>query len=85
MLEHKNDLTGVELFKEFQDSILSSHEPEVLITEERVFDFLPDIRKGSLVDEGILRNWTIFLINKKVPFLIVEKEGKKMLWKRRVV
>lgn len=80
-----HDLTGVELFEKFEDSILARFRPDVLIQEERVFDFLPDIKKNNRIDEKILQTWIVFFCSKKVPWLIVEEGGIKMLWKGRVV
>jgi len=80
-----HDLTGEELFEKFGDSILAKFRPEVLIREERVFDFLPEIKKNNWIDEKILQTWIVFFCSKKVPWLIVEKGKTKVLWKGRVI
>jgi len=78
-------MTGELLLERFYDSIIIEHMTDILARAEKVFDFLPIIKKDSPAEEKILKTWVDFFTFKKVPFIVVEEDGRKSLWKAEVV
>jgi len=77
-------MPGEKLFEIFQKKIVVQYMEVELARAKRVFDFLPVINKTP-GDEKILKTWTDFFTSKKVPFIVVEENGKRSLWKEEIV
>lgn len=77
-------VSGEKLFERYQESIVAFNLAADLAKARRVFDFLPTILKTP-GDEKILRTWVDFFRLKRVPFIVVEENGIRTLWKEEYV